>query len=81
MFALLKFAGDIIAKFYDEEVTVATFRDLSKAFDCSIAETTLLKKSTERYLLNNKKIVKWIIKDSKSGEHNIGVLQGLILRP
>ena len=90
--ALLKFTGDIIDGFDRGKVTVATFMDLSKAFDCVNHEILLAKLEhyglnsidknwVKSYLLDRKHLVTWNKKLSTISTLNIGVPQGSILGP
>ena len=90
--ALLKFADDILKCFDDNKVGIATFMDLSKAFDC-VDHTTLLTKIKQygihstplrwirRYLSNREHFVSGNQIHSTSLNLNIGVQQGSILGP
>ncbi|KAF7671231.1 putative RNA-directed DNA polymerase from transposon BS, partial [Cucumispora dikerogammari] len=90
--ALIKFSGDIINGFDRQEVTVATFMDLSKAFDC-VDHVILLAKLEhygvnsialnwlKSYLINRQHLVTWNKQSSSTCTLNIGVPQGPFLAP
>ena len=90
--ALIKFSGDIIDGFDRNEVTVATYMDLSKAFDCVNHDILLAKlehygvNSVVRnwinsYLHDRSHLVCWNKQSSPMRRLNIGVPQGSILGP
>lgn len=90
--ALLKFAGDVVDGFDSGKVTVATFMDLSKAFDCVNHEilvaklqhygvSSIDKSWIKSYLLDRKHLVTWNKQSSSASTSNIGVPQGSILGP
>ena len=89
---LLKFSDDILKLFDQKKVAIATFMDLSKAFDCvyhnillsklkqyGIHETTL--QWINSYLSDCKHFVSWNQSHSSLLNLNIGVPQGSILGP
>jgi len=90
--ALLKFSEDIIHSFNDGKNTVATFMDLSKAFDC-VNHEILLKKLehyginriciqwVQSYITNRQHYSSWNENNSPTCSLNIGVPQGSILGP
>ena len=90
--ALLKFTDDIEKCFDDNKVGIATFMDLSKAFDCVDHKILLTKimrygvhstllRSTSSYLSNREHFVSCNQFHSTSLNLNIGVPQGSILGP
>ena len=93
--ALLKFTDDILKRFDDNKVGIATFMDLSKAFYCAEAvDHTILLTKIKRYgvlstplrwihsyLSNREHFVSWNQIHSTSLNLNTGVPQGSILGP
>jgi len=90
--ALLKFTGDVMDGFDSGNVTVATFMDLSKAFDCVNHEiligklqhygvSSVDKSWVKSYLHDRKHLVSWNKQSSSVSTLNIGVPQGSILGP
>lgn len=90
--ALLKFVDDVLEYFDENKFTVATFMDLSKAFDC-VNHDMLIKKLKhygvptsainwiQSYLSNREHFVVWNQTQSPTLTLNIGVPQGSILGP
>ena len=90
--ALLKFTDDILKCFEDNKVAIATFSDLSKAFDC--VDHEILLTIIKRYIVNAT-LLRWIRSYLSNREHyvswnqiqstwlnlNIGVPQGSFLVP
>ena len=90
--ALLKFTGDVVDGFDSGKPTVATFMDLSKAFDCVNHEILIAKLQhygvssidktwIKSYLFDRKHLVSWNKQSSSVSTLNIGVPQGSILGP
>ena len=90
--ALLKFTDDILKCFDDKKVEIATFMDLSKAFDCADQEILLTKSKRygvhspplpwiSSYISSREHYVSWNQIQSTSLNLNIGVPQGSILGP
>ena len=90
--ALLKFTDDILKCFDDNKVGIATFMDLSKAFDCIDHKILLTKtkrygvhstplRCIRSYLTNREHFVSWNQIQSTSLNLNIGVPQGSMLAP
>ena len=92
VYALLKFSDDILKLFDQKKVAIATFMDLSKAFDC-VDHNILLSKHKRYgihetalqwiniYLSNREHFVSWNQSHSSLLNLNIGVPQGSILGP
>jgi len=90
--ALLKFSEDIINSFNNGKNTVATFMDLSKAFDC-VNHEILIKKLeyygvnriciqwVQSYITDREHYTSWNESNSPTCLLNIGVPQGSILGP
>ena len=90
--AQLKFTDDILKCFDDNKFGIATFTDLSKAFDCEDHKILLTKikrygvhskplRWISSYLSNREHFVFWNQIHSTSFNLNIGVPQGAILGP
>ena len=90
--AQLKFTDDILTCFDDNKVGIATFMDLSKAFDCIDHKILLTKMKRygihstplrwiRSYLSNREHSISWNHIKSTSLNLNIGVLQRSILGP
>ena len=90
--ALLKFTDDILKCFDDNKIGIATFMDLSKAFDCVDHKILLTKikqygvhstplRWIRSYLSNKEHFVSWNQIQSTSINLNIGVPHGSILGP
>ena len=90
--ALLKFTDDVLQAFDNKKITVATFMDLSKAFDCVNHNILLSKLDTygvprsaiawiKSYLTDREHFVIWNQTESPTLKLNIGVPQGSILGP
>ena len=91
-YALLKFSDDILKLFDEKKVAIATFMDLSKAFDC--VDQNILLSKLNRYGIHETAL-QWINSYLSDREHfvswnqthlplldlNIGMPQGSILRP
>ena len=87
--ALLNFSDDILKLFDQMKVAIATFMDLSKAFDC-VHHFILLSKLKRymtalqwinSYLSDREHFVSWNQSHSSLLNLNIGVSQGSILQP
>ena len=90
--ALLKFSDDFLKLFDQKKVAIATFMDLSRAFDC--VDHNILLSKLKRYDIHESAL-KWINSYLSDHEHfvswnqshstllniNIGVPQGSILGP